>query len=741
MMMAAAVSSSLIGYPLPSVDSSTAVSPSPTAKKRAEQTVGLLAPMVAPPLVALATLPVAPHLASAADWTFSTLPQRAKYVAQDFKNNGNPIVRNIGSHAASYLSNADFTKFYKTPELAGLTIAKIPITPLLAIFYAAMIPGRMSSEVKRAETMPNGQKDYRAVWDVVFRDVTSIFLFLFGLELLASRMLRMAQIHGTLPGGKGRPDKLHIIDSDAAFWSRRPELQGAAKFKQGKEPLIEGSDILSHAEMQRRFYLHNEGSLMKLVANPVNRDGLPHVLASQRKQMVNLEQRPDLHALWDKLERAVKATVDHSHWLDDELKEGLKRAPWDATEAQHFVASQGKQPYWRHLDGVRDQLFQLDAVNHKASVDALTLQPLREALEQKVTASGQALDQALNQLNAGDNATLKALLQDLRTGIGNNLTDRLDAFAHNKNKVLDDHLTQYLGLKKGTPEFKNQFKHYWNTLQELTSLAPVHHVQKQTLDVLRHDDVAEKALEGMRLVAHYSRESLDHLEAMERLGQKTGQPLQRWVMKAANWSKPFEPKKLLAEHAINLRTPSDWLSLVFIMVALGYFPVWFNAVRNNVMFELKHGQNHPASDPTASPRSANSPETGHPIVAPASFPVAQSPSVPAMATAAWVTPGQNPLLPTVPLPHVAPVSNPLQPTSPNLSANPVATAFNVPFAQQNALPVAGSRLPARPVVTAPSVLAPMVNPVVSSVPIKPMRTQWLPELPPLPPQPVNVFQL
>jgi hypothetical protein len=616
--------------------------------------------------------------ANSAEFLYKTHPKRAKYLAATFDDRGMPIpligqtglVKTVGSKMAGYLSSMDIHEFYKIPALGGLTVAELPITALMAYFYIALIPGRIDSAIKRAPTMDNGKKDYREVGDVMTRDMLSIATFLFGLNILNASMLKAVQQQGHLAPFGLKPAneaKLQILGGGPSFWSRWPQLSLEDKVKKlrGEEQFA-----ISHPDLKDQYFLANEGTLAHLVTNPINRKGIEPLFERERHGLHHFKGNAYLTQALDAMSDGFKQVVKTANELDTTLAQALQLPGSTQTTAN------GVQPatkaYWKALDPVREQLFGLPMLNRHTDVEALTLPEVRHAMAERVEHAKTTLDATLAKLEPKGNEALAKLLEQVRSGHGEALTDQLTDWARNNGERINLHLTQHLGLKKGTYEFSQSFDHYWNTLHNLEIQAPVFHARNHALEALTSDHQGPKVLDGVKALFKHSSQamaSLEKLEAVAAEAKVTRQSINPF--KKPEW----KPREFLADAAIKMRTPADWLALVFILAALGYFPVWFNETLTNYRFKHDH---RPEPDNRASSVGAvmanNGPDKakGLGMHFPALSVTAAPPLVPTPISA---TNGGGPY------PLVTPLGEPTQPFSADplpAVARPIASAMAIP---------------------------------------------------------------
>jgi hypothetical protein len=567
-------------------------------------------------------------LAPVADGWFGTLPKRMEYLAQTYRNGNGPLpfaqtgfVKEVGARSVEYLSSFDYKKFHKTPELGGLVVPQMPITPLIIMFYVGMIPGRMHSAFERAPEKPDGTKDYREIRDVVMRDVMSIALFLFGLEIMTAANMRQVQQKGRIFGGV-TPQRLQLLDGGSTFWSQHPRLPLQEKIK-----LLEGKNAYSHQALSTLYHLHNEGNLVQWAAHPINRQGLaPLVGRVQARYAKQAEAHPAVGQAFTHLQRKLHALASAADKVDATLDRGRQAFAHSANEA-----------YYNALDPLREQLFALPFFNRASTAHNVTLAQVTQHLQQAHFGSQQALQTTLGSIHARGNTELANLLQDVAEGKGQGLSERLAAFANNADKRIDKHLLSTLGLKRGSTAFKQEFDHLWESLHALQGQAAVAHGQRHLLEVLQHTEHGNVILNGVKNMFNVSQEAMQYVDELAH--EAKTQDLKRWSV----WpfaKEALDPKTMLAKEALLMRTPADWLSLVFIVAMLGYFPVWLNETLTNVLFERKHGGHDPAATSVVLPTPAQPSTSTAPLAA---MPMASLPMPPAGSTTLAHSVGNTPI--------------------------------------------------------------------------------------------------
>jgi hypothetical protein len=550
------------------------------------------------------------------------------------------FVKEVGARSVEYLSSFDYKKFHKTPELGGLVVPQMPITPLIIMFYVGMIPGRMHSAYERAPDKPDGTKDYREIRDVVMRDVMSIALFLFGLEIMTAANMRQVQQKGRIFGG-ATSQRLQLLNGGDAFWSQHPRLPLQEKIK-----LLQGKNAFSHEALSSMYHLHNEGNLVQWAAHPINRQGLAPLMGRvQNRFAKQAEAHPAVGQAFTQLQRQLHALASAADKVDAALDNG-----------RQAFAHSAKEAYYNAPDPLREQLFALPFFNRANTAKNITLAQLTQHLQQAHATSQQALQTTLANIHPQGNTELTQLLHDVAEGKGEGLSERLVAFANNADKRIDKHLLNTLGLKRGSSTFKQHFDHLWDSLHTLQAQAAVAHGQRHLLEVLQHPEHGNAILNGVQHMFNVSQEAMQHVDELADLAKT--HDIKRWSV----W--PFakeglNPKTMLAKEALLMRTPADWLSLVFIVAMLGYFPVWFNETLTNVLFERKHG-GHDTAAPIA---SATAQPTTAPVAPEATPPVANPlPNVSAIPSHSL---GNTP----IPHQHLAKQANPF--------AMPLAQGYNL----------------------------------------------------------------
>ena len=506
---------------------------------------------------------VTQRMVKAADWTYQTLPKRAGYLAQTVSNKKIPVVSPVVSGTINYLVNNDYKNFYKTPELLNVTVAEMPIGPLMVMFYGFMTPARIHSAIERAPIKKNGEKDYREVRDVLIRDMTAVTIFLFGLDALNKVMWKGTQEHGRML-------------SATPLAKRIPGIKQAFMDTPAKVKILENGKAVDYLEMSQRFRLNNEGNLIQIAQDPVNREGLPHVIEKDLKSFKAYQERPDFRAAVDHLQEEFVKTSDSLRKLDSHVFQNyLEELP-----NQNAIIG-------RNLDALRQTLFDHPKVTLNDKVQQLTPSILKEELQGELTELQTSIDSKLSALEAPKGSQLDHLLTRLINGEEAALGDLAD-FANNKRGLINKHLTQVKELKSGSPEFRKAFDLHWDTLNEFGTKFPLLHSKKQSLQLLEHQVHGPALVKYLKESFAQAKTAMASLERLETV-VKNGAPVEKKLFGLMHLE-TLEPRDFIGNFAKKMRAPADWMSLVFIIAALGYAPVSFNDVLTDFLFKRKYGE-------------------------------------------------------------------------------------------------------------------------------------------------------
>jgi hypothetical protein len=540
----------------------------------------------------------------------------------------------------SLLSNSvEFSKFEKTPELLGVTIPKLPLTFCILMFFGSMMPARMHSEYLRApdkDTNNDGiskGKDYRAIRDVIIRDVASISLFLFALDPVNHALLQKRQRDGALFSvGKSKQPSLmmmmnptlnprhghHSIDYPSldqlyALSAKAPET--FAKLSAMDEANDQMHQALERYIKSYPFLKKGSQTYSQILKNP-------HASPRQKKEAAfKLKFHDTLSQHSEGLLAHVQALDARKALLKIKLQEALPAS-------QRGTLNANPQALIR-------QLFELEGLERQADVDALTLSHVQNILEKRIGTPAQAGKKATGlwhtlqtQALVGDLPPEKAFLAPARETMEYQLFSKdmekaiqhgdLKHFnlmadkAHNYQHFIDV-ATQAVMAKHPVVNGKAlRYAEVFHTLKEehfarLEGTIAEYRASQNLLDTLKDPQHGTAILEHLKALYQHSGKAMaevdtldahvkalqaegkDFLKASVHLGGKTidlpwvegiAEKLQLKTLKRLN------VRKLLSESARNMRSPVDFMGYVFVAGVIGYFPVWLNQVVTDTEFRL-----------------------------------------------------------------------------------------------------------------------------------------------------------
>ena len=500
----------------------------------------------------------------AADWTFQTLPRRSGYLAQSIRNANIPVISHVGSGLVEASTQLDYERVFKEPVLMGANISAPPIGALISMLYLGAIGGRISSAIMRAPDLGNGHKDYREVRDVLIRDLSAISVFLFGLEPIQQRLYKQVEKKGTLLPWpfKPNPAKIRILQNGHVI----------------------PPDLANHP-----YHLGNEGSLLKFIHDPMNRSGLVPVINKELKHFWPYSKSPDFQQAVDRFATTSQQLVKQ---FDDQFEHQLDVA------LKTQQAGQIVRPGW-DLDAVRQVVFSQPELNTLNTFQKAQQSGLLAGLKTRLTGLQHAAQSEINSL-AGSHP-LGNLLANLEQDLTVEQLTQLEAFANNKQGLLNQHLKQTLGLQGA--DFRKAFEAHTNTLTKLTSLLPERNATQQAIEAFEHEALGPQLVQQLEGLLEKSAEAIKHLDSIDdaakamtkQFGRIAENPLGFLPRRFAKHT--FSSRKFLSVFAGKLRAPADWGGMMVVAVLLGYAPVWLNDVLTRFLYARRHKQASAAHEP------------------------------------------------------------------------------------------------------------------------------------------------
>jgi hypothetical protein len=553
----------------------------------------------------------------------------------------NNIVSKVSQHSIAQIhslltSSVEFVNFEKTPELFGVNIPKLPLTFLILMFFTSMMPARVHSEILRApkkdengDGKPDG-KDYRAIRDVIIRDVASISLFLFALDPVNHALLHKRQRDGSVFSlGKTKTPSLTLMTN--TLNPRR------------------GESSISYPDLKQIYYLHAQ--------SPETFAKLAGMHSSNNNMHLALEEYLKGYKLW-------KAKPEHFLRILNNPKssEAEKRHASFMLNAMECLNTQGKgmlthlkamssqknlmelnlttafkrlypQVSHRlneHPEALMRQLFDLKGLKTQADVQNLDADSLKAMVQTHLTDLGKALEvQSLQALPEGHflkpatetpdyHNFMKQVHQVSHTG-------DLNAFNLMADKALNhqqfiDVATQAVMNQKpqqhGKPlkysEVFNLLKNeHFGKLEDTVSALRASH---NLLETLKVGDTASSVVKYLQGMYHHSAEAMTHVDALDSqvkrlqaegkehltasmtvFGKRIGLPALDWASDAFKLQtfKQLDARQLLSRTAENMRSPVDFMGYMFVASVIGFLPVWLNQVVTETEYRLKKATQAP----------------------------------------------------------------------------------------------------------------------------------------------------
>ena len=582
------------------------------------------------------------------------------------RNTDNPASKAVQMTTAKITSlvtdSVEFAKFEKTPELFGATIPKLPLTFLILMFFGSMTPARIHSEYLRApEVDKNGDgvndgKDFRAIRDVIIRDVTSISLFLFALEPVKHAMLSKKQKDGTLfslgkstkhtnlmlMNGGLNPRKAHHaisypqLEQLYNLTPNAPEtLAKLAGMHQANSDLAQ-----PFKEYFQAYPIWHKGvaPYLKILENP-------HATAEAKAEAQFMIQMTD--TLTSGGHKIIAHTQDISTaktYLATHLKDGINAlAPNNTTNAMRRTTLNA-DPH-----SMIRRFFELQGLEKESDIHALTLSKLKNILQADLqdlhqTIQTQALQGELPPekaylkaaTNTTDYSTFKRELDHVvKTGDlkdFNLIADKAQDYQHfidvSTRKVMETNPMKdgkALSYSQVFNLLKNE--HFAQLEDSVASLR----AGQNLLDVLNthHGEGILNQFKAMYTHSAKAMQEVDGLDSSLKVLQKEGGhylkssfnlfdskiplPLVDWTKKAFKIQtlESLNVRHILSESARNMRSPVDSIGYVLVAAVIGFFPVWLNQFVTETEYRFKKATDAPPpvkdddtlSLSTVSPRS------------------------------------------------------------------------------------------------------------------------------------------
>ncbi|MCE2930632.1 MAG: hypothetical protein LW809_04515 [Vampirovibrionales bacterium] len=565
------------------------------------------------------------------------------------RNTSNPASKAVqmstAKMASLFTDSVEFAKFEKTPELFGATIPKLPLTFLILMFFGSMTPARMHSEYLRAPKVDedgDGEAeghDYRAIRDVLIRDVTSISLFLFALEPVKHAMLAKKQKDGTLFsfGKSAKHTQLMLMHG-------------------GLNPRKPGHSI-SYPELEEIYNLTPNApeTLAKLAAMHKSNNNLAKPM----------EDYLQAYPLWQKNNTAFLSVLNNpnasadekaeAHFMlqmTDALKSGGRKVITHTQELStakthlrtHFYdAINGLAPdkatnTMRRATLNADphtlirRLFELKGLEKNASIEELSLKDLKgivasdldnfkEKIQQQALLGELPKEKAYLKAatHTPDYTTFKGHL-DLAMQKGdftafNFMADQAMNYQHFIDVCTKKVMASHPKSKDGKPL---SYSHVFNTLKnehfaQLEDSVAALRAGQNLLDVLNtpHGESVLKHFKGMYTHSANAMKEVDALDATLKRLQKEGATYlkssfnflgTKVPLPAVDWAKnklkmqtlqSLDVRRILSESARNMRSPVDSIGYVLVAAVIGFFPVWLNQVVTETEYRFKKAKDAP----------------------------------------------------------------------------------------------------------------------------------------------------
>ncbi len=565
--------------------------------------------------------------------------------ARNTDNVASKAVQMTTAKIASLVTDSvEFAKFEKTPELFGATIPKLPLTFLILMFFGSMMPARMHSEYLRAPEIDEDNDgkaeghDYRAIRDVILRDVTSISLFLFALEPVKHAMLAKKQKDGTLfslgkstkhtqlmlmHGGLNPRKTSHSISYPQLeevynLTPNAPEtLAKLASMHKANNNLAKPME-----EYLQAFPLWQKGNtaFLKVLNNP-------NASADEKdKARFMLELTDTLKVGGRKMIAHTQDLSSSKTHLQTHLFEGINELPLENGRMRR--ASLNTDP---HI--LIHRLFGLKGLEKISDVQKIDLKGLKGILEKDLDALEKSIQtQALLGELPKEKAYLKAATHtpdydtfkghlDLAMQKGditafNLMADKAMNYQHFIDVCTQKVMATNPKSKDGKPL---SYSHVFNTLKnehfaQLEDSVAALRAGQNVLDVLNphHGEGVLKQFKAMYTHSASAMKEVDALDTTLKRLQKDGASYlgtsfnffgSKVPLPAVDWAKrrlkmqtlqSLDVRRILSESARNMRSPVDSIGYVLVAGVIGFFPVWLNQVVTEAEYRFNQAKNAPS---------------------------------------------------------------------------------------------------------------------------------------------------
>jgi hypothetical protein len=565
------------------------------------------------------------------------------------RNTSNPASKAVQMTTAKMTSlltdSVEFAKFEKTPELFGATIPKLPLTFLILMFFGSMMPARMHSEYLRAPEIDENNdgiaegRDYRAIRDVLIRDVLSISLFLFALEPVKHAMLAKKQKDGTLFSLGKSPKHTNLMLMHGSLNPRKPVH--SITYQQIKE--IYNLTPNAPETLAKLAAMHKANSNL---AKPME-DYLQAYPLWQTETTPFLKTLNNPHASVDETAKArfMLQMIDALHSGGRKMiahtqdvgtaKTHLSTHFYDAIN--ELSLEQGTNTMRRAAlntdpDTLIRRLFELKGLDKDSAVEQITLETLKKIVANDLQGLHKKIqEEALLGELPKEKAYLKAATQtpdyatfkghlDLAMQKGdmtafNLMADKALNYQHFVDvctqKVMATHPKSKDGKALSYSQVFNTLKNEHFTQLE-DSVAALRAGQN-VLDVLNsshgqgvlkhfkamytHSASAMKEVDALdAAIKRLQSDGAKHLKAsFNFLGTKVPLPALDWVKKTLKLPtlESLEVRRILSESARNMRSPIDSIGYVLVAAVIGFFPVWLNQVVTETEYRFKKAKDAP----------------------------------------------------------------------------------------------------------------------------------------------------
>jgi hypothetical protein len=575
-----------------------------------------------------------------------SIPVRGRHFADRLnaqaRNTNNLASKTVQKTTAKITSlvtdSVEFAKFEKTPELFGATIPKLPLTFLILMFFGSMMPARMHSEYLRAPALDENKDgiakghDYRAIRDVLIRDVLSISLFLFALEPVKQAMLAKKQKDGTLFSLGYSPKHSSLMLMDGSLNPRKPHHS------------------ISYPNIEEIYNLTSQApeTLAKLAAMHKANDNLAKPMedylqayplwheesTSFLKVLQDPHSTPEEQAkarfmlqFSDALKTKGRSLLAHTEELRS-AKTHLRTHLYEALiglPAEAGATTMRRQTLNADSHTLIRRLFELPGLEKMDAVQQLDSRGLKAILEGDLHALGEKIKvQALVNLpdaqsylapatRSADYARFKAHV-DLAMKQGDIGAFHLMADkAMNYQHFIDVCTRQVLSSHRTSSEGKPlSYSHVFNTLKnehfaQLEESIASYRAGQNLLDALKSEH-GEGILTHFKAMYTHSANAMKQVDALDAtvkqlqhqgagylktsfnfLGTQIPLPAVDWIKKQFKLQtlQSLDVRRILSESARNMRSPVDSIGYVLVAAFIGFFPVWLNQVVTETEYRLK----------------------------------------------------------------------------------------------------------------------------------------------------------